>query len=280
MLNTSGITGLGARATLTLDTSVATVNVDYFVDHPVWSGALERTMEHSHGVGVKNWVLASNSATTTDFITGDTVVFDDTATGTTTVTINGADVTPGSVQFNNSAKNYTLTGDERYHRAANNTRPHGQTVTINNANTYTGGTTISAGTLVTGNANALGTGAVALNGGTLNVGGQTLANAVTLGGGKLAGGGMLSGVLSGGVLNEHSAGNTLALTGANTYTGGTTITAGTLQIGGSGQLGTGSYVSAIKNSHSNTSSARTRPSPASSPAPPLTVKDTVPNPDR
>ncbi|MCX6723961.1 MAG: autotransporter-associated beta strand repeat-containing protein [Candidatus Staskawiczbacteria bacterium] len=52
------------------------------------------------------------------------------------------------------------------------------TVTLSNANTYTGTTTISAGTLQVGNANALGTGSVAISGGTLvanndfNVGGS------------------------------------------------------------------------------------------------------------
>ena len=111
VLNTSGITGLGARATLTLDTSVANfVNVNYSVDHPVWTGALNGLWSTATQSAPKNWVLASNSATTTDFISGDAVVFDDTATGTTTVTLNGSDVTPGSVQFNNSAKNYTLNG--------------------------------------------------------------------------------------------------------------------------------------------------------------------------
>ena len=36
-------------------------------------------------------------------------------------------------------------------------------------------------------------------------------------------------------------GNTLTLTGSNTYSGPTTISAGTLQIAGAGNLGGGSY---------------------------------------
>ena len=48
-------------------------------------------------------------------------------------------------------------------------------------------------------------------------------------------------------LAQNSAGNTLTLSGLNTYTGGTTIAAGTLQIGGAGLLGGGSYDGAIVN---------------------------------
>ena len=54
---------------------------------------------------------------------------------------------------------------------------------INTANTYTGGTKISAGTLAIGNAGALGTGTVTLDGGELlGTTNETLTNAITLSG--------------------------------------------------------------------------------------------------
>ena len=98
------------------------------------------------------------------------------------------------------------------------------TLTLSGANTYTGGTTISAGTLQVGNGGTSGSivGNVADNG--------TLAfnrsDAVSFGG-----------VISGsGALQQNGTGTSI-LTAANTYTGGTTISAGTLRIGNGGTTG-------------------------------------------
>ncbi|MCQ2366441.1 MAG: autotransporter-associated beta strand repeat-containing protein, partial [Akkermansia sp.] len=55
-------------------------------------------------------------------------------------------------------------------------------VTINNANSYTGGTTVQGGTLHIGNKGALGTGAVTLGGGTLEIAAGGFANTVTASG--------------------------------------------------------------------------------------------------
>ncbi|MDO4221904.1 MAG: autotransporter-associated beta strand repeat-containing protein [Akkermansia sp.] len=55
-------------------------------------------------------------------------------------------------------------------------------VTINNANTYTSGTTVQGGTLRIGNKGALGTGAVTLGGGTLEIAAGGFANTVTASG--------------------------------------------------------------------------------------------------
>ena len=98
------------------------------------------------------------------------------------------------------------------------------TVDLTAANTYTGGTTISAGTL------QIGTG-----GTTGSLVGNVVDNA------KLAfdrsNSVTFAGVVSGsGSLTQLGAG-TVDLTAANTYTGGTTISAGTLQIGAGGTTG-------------------------------------------
>ncbi len=98
------------------------------------------------------------------------------------------------------------------------------TLILAGANTYTGGTTISAGTLQIGNGGAAGSivGDVVDNG-TLTFS-RTDVSA-------------LSGVVSGsGALVQAGSGTTI-LSGASTYTGGTTINAGTLQIGAGGAAG-------------------------------------------
>ena len=97
------------------------------------------------------------------------------------------------------------------------------TLAFSGANTYTGGTTISAGTLQLGNGGTTGSivGNVTDN--------ATLAfnrsDAVTFGG-----------VISGtGAVNQIGAGTT-TLTASNTYVGPTTVTAGTLAIASSGSI--------------------------------------------
>ncbi|MBU8546821.1 MULTISPECIES: autotransporter-associated beta strand repeat-containing protein [Roseomonadaceae] len=100
------------------------------------------------------------------------------------------------------------------------------TLILTGANSYTGGTTITAGTLQVGNGGttgALGTGAV-VNDAALAF---NRGNAVTFGE-----------VISGtGTLTQNGS-SVLTLTGANTYSGDTTIAAGTLRVGNGGTTGT------------------------------------------
>ncbi len=134
-------------------------------------------------------------------------------------------------------------------------------LTLDAANTYGGGTTLSAGTLVVGHDSALGTGALHLAGGTLAASGtRSLANAVTLSAASTIGGAApltftgawtLAGshaltvsnsattTIAGAIgesatsaLLKYGSG-TLELTGANTYTGGTLIADGTVKINNS-----------------------------------------------
>jgi autotransporter-associated beta strand protein len=93
------------------------------------------------------------------------------------------------------------------------TKQNAGTLILTGANTYAGGTTVSAGTLQ-GNTTSL-QGAIVNNS-------QVVFDQATAG--------TFSGVISGsGALTKQNAG-TLILTSANTYSGGTTVSAGTLQI--------------------------------------------------
>ncbi|MCX6995726.1 MAG: autotransporter-associated beta strand repeat-containing protein, partial [Kiritimatiellaeota bacterium] len=138
------------------------------------------------------------------------------------------------------------------------------TLTLNAANTYTGGTTISNGTLsveVTANLGAAASG-LTFNGGTLQITGTTLANFSGIGhtvaftaaqGVGLDINNAAHTFTVDQALNQTSGGftklgaGTAILDQANTYTGGTTISAGTLQLGAGGTSGALSASSAITN---------------------------------
>ena len=92
------------------------------------------------------------------------------------------------------------------------------TLTLSGANTYTGGTTISAGTLQLGDGGASGS----ILGNVVN--NATLAF-------DRSGSVTFSGAISGTGSLVQLGGGTLILTADNTYTGGTIVNAGTLQLG-------------------------------------------------
>jgi autotransporter-associated beta strand protein len=125
-------------------------------------------------------------------------------------------------------------------------------LTLSGANTYTGGTTITAGTLKLSGGGTLGaiTSSVTAAGGTLDLGGTTqTAGVATISGGAITNGtlvatafdgrsGEVGASLSGAnaTLTKTNSG-TLALSGANTYSGGTVLNAGTLSVASSAALG-------------------------------------------
>ncbi|AMW83886.1 autotransporter [Pseudomonas yamanorum] len=100
------------------------------------------------------------------------------------------------------------------------------TLVLTGANTYTGGTSITAGTVQVGDGGTTGS----LVGDVATSTGTTLAFDHS---DPYAFGGVISGA---GALNQMGSG-TLVLTGENTYTGGTSITAGTVQVGDGGTTG-------------------------------------------
>ena len=94
-----------------------------------------------------NWLNGVTAATYAD---PDNVTFDDTGSATPNVNLNFV-AQPGSVTFNNSTKNYTISGTGGINSSASVTLNGTGTVTLLTTNTYTGPTAINSGTLQVGN---------------------------------------------------------------------------------------------------------------------------------
>lgn len=208
-----------------------------------------------------NWTN-SPGGTRDYFFNLDTVNFTDTTTNAasgTNVTLS-AKVYPAAVVFNNSSHIFSLAGSGSIAGAASLTQSGTSTTIISNANSYTGGTTITAGTLelATNNPNGLGLGSLTMTGGTLNLNSNNL-SILTLGG---TGGVITDSYTNGGAAGSRTltvyqvASNTFAgtinngpsnrvalvqngpgylkLTGSSTFTNGATVNAGTLEVDAKG----------------------------------------------
>jgi fibronectin-binding autotransporter adhesin len=213
---------------------------------------------------------------------GNTYTFGNTGT-TTTVTGNPA---PGVLIVVNSSagvKDYTISGV--LSGATTVTKNGSSTLTLTGANTFTGGTTLSAGVLNINNASALGSvaGTFTINGGTID---NTSAAAITtvnypqIWNGNFAftgtrdlnmGNGAVTmsssrqittftaartltigGVISGGTFRLTKGGvGTLTLNGVNTFTGGVTINAGELSVATIGNGGVAGNLGQASNAAAN-----------------------------
>lgn len=118
------------------------------------------------------------------------------------------------------------------------------TLRLTQANTFDGGTSITAGTIALGNNLALGTGLVTINGGALQAvdGARTLANNLSLTGPATLSGNnpntlTLSGVISGSGTLTKTGTSVVQLSGNNTYTGATNVTNGILRLQSNTALG-------------------------------------------
>ena len=205
-----------------------------------------------------------------NFANGDAVLFDDTATAASTALNLGTAVAPASTTFNNSSLAYTVnsTGGFGIGGAGPLVKNGTAALTVNTANTYTGGTTLNAGTLNLGNAAALGTGTLTVNGGTID---NTTGAALTLAGTPVAINGSFTfagsnplstgtsavsvsgsptvtvaaatltvpvGITGSGSLTvTGTPGAALVLTGLSSYTGGTTVNGAALNLSNGGGTG-------------------------------------------
>jgi RHS repeat-associated protein len=138
----------------------------------VWSGAVNGNWDLG---ATANWTSAGPPATYTD---GDSVTFDDTASGPTTVNLTTT-LSPAGVILNNSALNYTFTGAGKLSDSVWLTKNGSGVLTIANANDYTGATTVNAGTVLV-NGKLGGGGAVSVAAGATLGGTGTINGPVTV----------------------------------------------------------------------------------------------------
>ena len=109
------------------------------------------------------WFNGTNTAT---FRSGDTVTFDDTGSNAPFIKIVGT-VAPTSVTVT-AAKNYFMGGSGVIAGVGSLMQSGTGTLTISNANTFTGGVDVQGSVLNVGNGGALGSGTVTLENATLN----------------------------------------------------------------------------------------------------------------
>ncbi len=227
------ISNLGARQSATLGDSGTAITLAIAGDLPVWTGAQNGNWTTNVIGGSSNWKLQTGG-TATDFLTSDTVLFDDTATGTTTVTVSTANVAPISTTFANSSLNYNLTGSFGISSGILLKTGTGS-LTIANANSYTGVTTLSAGTTnITGSIGNTAVSVAAPATLSLQAAGAISQNTVTVNGTLTQ---TVDNALSGTAALVLNSGATLA--NANTFSGGTTLNTGTLNLNHATSIGTG-----------------------------------------
>jgi autotransporter-associated beta strand protein len=234
------------------------------VESPKWSGNVNGNWDINT---TANWIGGlSGTPQTYQQVTvpGDAVLFDDTASGTTTVTLT-TNLSPTAITVNNSAKTYTFGGTGGLSGTTGLTKQGSGMLTLTNSgtNNFSGPVTLGGGDLqLSGSANRLPTNAVVTlsdaTGVVLDLNGQNqwlsaLAGGGTSGGNVSLGAGTLTlsgngsefdGVIGGvgGMIKTNS--GTQVLAGANTYGGGTIIYGGTLVVAnatGSG-IGNGSLL--------------------------------------
>ena len=203
----------------------------------VWQGNVNTNWDINT---TTNWLFSGSPATYSD---GSATIINDTAIATN---INlTAGVAPYSILFSNITKNLTVSSanGSGIGGAATFAKFGAGTLTLNNANSFTGDMTINAGTVTIGGAGQLGGGNYA--GDIANYGTFIYNSSAPQ---------MLSGQISaaGGLLKTGT--GSLTLSGPNSFTGSTLHRQGTLNLTGAGKSG-GGIISIVDNNAASTTNA-------------------------
>lgn len=231
----------GVSATLTDDhSSTLSLNVTVTpVQTEVWNGSPNGNWNVNN---TANWTIGGVASKWFD---SNIAEFDDTASGTTAITLN-TNVYPSVLNFSNLVKSYSISGTGAIAGATSLYLIGTGTTTLSTTNTYSGGTFINSGTLAISSDANLGSGPINLNGGTLDLTGTTafasgktviLNNTSTIQVDNTAGASFTPVISGNGSLTKTGNG-TLTLGAQETFTGGTTVNAGTLVLSYGGASGT------------------------------------------
>ena len=201
-----------------------------------------------------NWVYNVGGSPAVAFTNTEAVAFAD---GTSNLTVNlVTTVTPASVAVN-SASNYVFQGAGGIAGTGGVTKSGSGTLTLSNANSFSGGITVNAGTLALGLTNLAGTPAAGMGGLTMNnnstlqsasvTGIVVVTNSIALNGNVTFSGNndyKVLGIISGAGSFTKSGTSALTLSNANTFSGGVTNNnaSGALKLGNVNCLGTGVLV--------------------------------------
>jgi fibronectin-binding autotransporter adhesin len=212
---------------------VTTINAVY-----TYTGAISNKFDNS----TANFNF---SGAATAFVNGNEALFDDTATGSHTVSVASGGVSPSSTVFNNSTSSYVITGPGSITGSGTLTVSGGGSVTLTNSNTYSGLTLVENGTLTIGAGGSIASPTVViLSGSTLNLN----ASSGGLSGGALTASGLsvtdsgtinvygnanLGNLVGNGTLNVPTPGTLLTLTGGS-FAGTLAANGSTLVLAGTG----------------------------------------------
>ncbi|UNK61500.1 autotransporter outer membrane beta-barrel domain-containing protein [Buttiauxella ferragutiae] len=212
----TGIWNSGAGANSNWSNAAGTTNGVYSQGYAAFMGTPGTvTVDDSLGaVTSEGMQFATNGYT----VAGDAINLSETTPGSGQTTIRVGDGTT-------AGSNYVATVGSVLQGSTAVTKTDRGTLILTGANTYTGGTTVSAGTLQLGNGGTSGS----IIGDVLNNSALVFNRSDTA-----TFGGVIS---STGIVNQIGSGTTI-LTGANSYSGTTTISSGTLQVGNGGTTGT------------------------------------------
>jgi autotransporter-associated beta strand protein len=147
--------GLSSRQTATLNLLSNTLTLSISGDSPKWTGALNGVWDAAGVVqgAPKNWKLIT-AGTTTDFLAGDNLLFDDTAT---TKTVNIVDAVNPSAITVDASSDYVFSGIGSITGTVSMVKQGSGTLTMSTVNGYNGSTTVNGGKLVGSTASIRGT---------------------------------------------------------------------------------------------------------------------------